>query len=225
MVIPICIFMTYFVVAKPEISPSLAPSSVTCSTIIYDMADCISFLSNGSTDEKPTPSCCSGFKAVLKTDAECICEALKSSAELGFNVNLTKAAILPSACKVSASISHCDVSSSPDPAPGLALTNWCYVVSQNTVLRFKTSFKTNSYLLCYITAANPPSNGVIAPSPNSPPVVPAVPGPSIAPAPSTATEEGVNYAPEPALSGTYCLSDCFFVLISMLVVSFSYISV
>ena len=83
------------------ISPS---PSMSCSTIIYDMAECISFLSNGSTEEKATPPCCSGFKSVLKTNAECICEALKSS----IDVNLTRAATLPSACQVSAPISKCN---------------------------------------------------------------------------------------------------------------------
>ena len=87
----------------------LACPSVSCSTVIYDMADCLSLLSNGSTEEKPTPSCCSGFKAVLKSNAECICEVLNSKAELGIDVNLTKAAILPSACQVYAPpISKCD---------------------------------------------------------------------------------------------------------------------
>ncbi|XVE55456.1 hypothetical protein DITRI_Ditri03aG0160100 [Diplodiscus trichospermus] len=177
----ICIFMTSLAVTKPEEPPSLAPS-LSCSTIIYDMADCLSFLSNGSTEEKPTSSCCSGFKAVLKSNAECICEALKSSAELGIDLNLTKAATLPSACKVSAPpISKCDVSSSPGASP-----------------------------------ANPPS-------PNSP-EVPAVPGPSNSPVPPTASEEVSVHAPAPALSGTYSLSACLFVFISMLVISFSCIS-
>ncbi|XWS15039.1 hypothetical protein CRYUN_Cryun35bG0060200 [Craigia yunnanensis] len=185
--IAICTFMT-LVVARPEISPSLAPSpSVSCSTIIYDMADCISFLSNGSTEEKPTPPCCSGFKSVLKTNAECICEALKSSAELGIDVNLTRAATLPSACQVSAPpISKCNVSISPGTAP-----------------------------------ANPPSSGT--PSPDSPEAL-AVPGPSNSPTPSTGAEEGSKHSQAPSLSGTYFLSACFFVLISMLVISFSYIS-
>ncbi|XWS23858.1 hypothetical protein CRYUN_Cryun28dG0051300 [Craigia yunnanensis] len=142
------------------------------------MADCLSFLSNDSTEEKPTPSCCSGFKAVLKSNAECFCEALKSNAELSIDVNLTKAAILPSACQVSAPpISKCDV--------------------------------------------NPPSTGT--PSPDSP-EMPAVPGPSNSPSPPTAVEEVAKHAQAPALSGTYSLSACFFVLIGMLVISFSYIS-
>ncbi|XVF64736.1 hypothetical protein PTKIN_Ptkin09bG0191100 [Pterospermum kingtungense] len=169
----ISIFMTCLMVAKkPEASVASSGSGspvTSCSTVIYDMADCVSFLSNGSADEKPTPSCCSGFQRLLKTNALCICEALKSSSDqLGFNVNLTKAATLPSACHVSAPpITICHVSFSPAPSP----------------------------------EANPPSPKI--------PKAPAVPG--------------SLHSPTPPLSGTDSLAiSCFFVLITMLLVSFSY---
>lgn len=77
--------------------------AVDCSSLVLTMADCLSFVSNGSTTEKPEGTCCSGLKTVLKADAECICEAFKSSAQLGVVLNVTKAMSLPAACKVSAS--------------------------------------------------------------------------------------------------------------------------
>ncbi|ESQ31489.1 hypothetical protein EUTSA_v10004996mg [Eutrema salsugineum] len=82
--------------------------AVDCSTLILNMADCLSFVSSGGTDAKPTGSCCSGLKTVLKTDAECLCEAFKSSASLGVTLNITKASTLPAACKLHApSITNC----------------------------------------------------------------------------------------------------------------------
>lgn len=82
--------------------------SVDCSTLILNMADCLSFVTSGGTVAKPEGTCCSGLKKVLKTDAECLCEAFKSSASLGVTLNITKASTLPTACKLHApSIANC----------------------------------------------------------------------------------------------------------------------
>ncbi|KAM1935408.1 hypothetical protein FF1_020062 [Malus domestica] len=98
--------------------------AVDCSSLILNMADCLSFVSNGSTDTKPAGTCCSGLKTVLKADASCLCEAFKSSAQLGVVLNITKAISLPAACKVSApSASNCGLSLSPAGAPGGAPTS------------------------------------------------------------------------------------------------------
>lgn len=87
--------------------------SVDCSTLILNMADCLSFVSNDSTTTKPEGSCCSGLKTVLQSDAECLCEAFKSSAQLGVVLNVTKALSLPAACKLHApSVSNCGCQSS-----------------------------------------------------------------------------------------------------------------
>lgn len=76
--------------------------AVDCSSLILNMADCLSFVSNGSTVTKPEGTCCTGLKTVLKADADCLCEAFKSSAQLGVVLNVTKATTLPQACKVTA---------------------------------------------------------------------------------------------------------------------------
>ncbi|KAE9605472.1 hypothetical protein Lal_00025436 [Lupinus albus] len=97
--------------------------SVDCSTLVLTMADCLSFVTNGSTTTKPEGSCCSGLKSVLKTDASCLCEAFKSSAQFGVVLNVTKATSLPSACKVSApSAANCGLSETPASAPGGAIS-------------------------------------------------------------------------------------------------------
>ncbi|CAI9103994.1 OLC1v1002596C2 [Oldenlandia corymbosa var. corymbosa] len=79
-----------------------------CSNLVINMADCLSFVSNGSTVSKPEGTCCDGLKKVLKTDAECLCVAFRNSAQLGVTLNISKAVTLPAACHVSApSVSTC----------------------------------------------------------------------------------------------------------------------
>lgn len=95
--------------------------SVDCSTLVLKMADCLSYVTNGSTVTKPEGTCCSGLKTVLKSDAECLCETFKSSAQFGVVLNVTKAFALPSACGVSApSVTNCGLSVAPGAAPGLS---------------------------------------------------------------------------------------------------------
>ncbi|XVF01603.1 hypothetical protein REPUB_Repub04eG0102600 [Reevesia pubescens] len=101
-------------------APSPSSSSVDCSSLILNMADCLSFVSSGSQVSKPEGKCCSGLKTVLKTDAECLCEAFKSSASLGVTLNVTKAMTLPAVCKISApSATNCAISMTPAGAPGV----------------------------------------------------------------------------------------------------------
>ncbi|XP_058191905.1 non-specific lipid transfer protein GPI-anchored 31-like isoform X1 [Rhododendron vialii] len=99
---------------------SAPPPAPDCSTVILNLVDCLSYVTSGSTVSKPEGTCCSGLKTVLKTNADCLCEAFKNSAQLGVTLNVTKALDLPSACRVSApSISNC-VSVAPGGAPVMA---------------------------------------------------------------------------------------------------------
>ncbi|KVI10947.1 non-specific lipid-transfer protein-like protein At5g64080 [Cynara cardunculus var. scolymus] len=89
-----------------------------CSTVILNMADCLSYVTAGSTVKKPEGTCCSGLKTVLKTDAECLCEAFKNSAQLGISLNVTKALDLPSACHINApSATKCGMSIGSGASP------------------------------------------------------------------------------------------------------------
>ncbi|XP_043691552.1 non-specific lipid transfer protein GPI-anchored 31-like [Telopea speciosissima] len=87
-------------IAGVESANTPAPA-VDCTTVVLNMADCLSYVSNGSTETKPQGTCCSGLKTVLKINAECLCEAFKNSAQFGIALNMTKALNLPSACGVS----------------------------------------------------------------------------------------------------------------------------
>ncbi|CAH9125640.1 unnamed protein product [Cuscuta epithymum] len=90
-----------------------------CGSVIMidNLADCLSFVSNGSTKTEPQGSCCSGIKLVLKTNRSCLCEGFKSSADFGVSLNVTKAMTLPSACNVSdSSVSNCGLNSTGNPS-------------------------------------------------------------------------------------------------------------
>ncbi|GAA0173776.1 hypothetical protein LIER_27324 [Lithospermum erythrorhizon] len=71
--------------------------SVESATLVVGMADCLSFVSDGSTLKKPQGSCCSGLKTLIKTDTDCLCQAFQNSAHFGVSFNITKAMNLPSA--------------------------------------------------------------------------------------------------------------------------------
>ncbi|XP_019098750.1 PREDICTED: non-specific lipid-transfer protein-like protein At2g13820, partial [Camelina sativa] len=68
----------------------------------------------------------SGLKTVVRSGPECACEAFKNSASLGVTLDLSKAASLPTVCKVAAPPSaRCGLSVSGSPpasAPGLSPT-------------------------------------------------------------------------------------------------------
>ncbi|QHO46618.1 Non-specific lipid-transfer protein-like protein [Arachis hypogaea] len=114
-----CVFILGANGASPSHSHNAAPApAVDCSSLVLTMADCLSFVTNGSTTTKPEGNCCSGLKSVLKTAPQCLCEAFKSSAQFGVVLNVTKALALPAACKVSApSASNCGLSETPAAAP------------------------------------------------------------------------------------------------------------
>ncbi|KAJ1402262.1 Plant lipid transfer protein/Par allergen [Sesbania bispinosa] len=99
----LCVLAIWAVDLAQGASSHHAPApSVDCSSLVLTMADCLSFVTNGSTTDKPEGTCCSGLKSVLKTAPSCLCEAFKSSAQFGVVLNVTKATALPAACKVSA---------------------------------------------------------------------------------------------------------------------------
>lgn len=79
-----------------------APSpSIDCTSAILSLADCLTYVEEGSKVTKPQGQCCSGFKKVVKEEVACLCEAFNKSSDFGVSLNMTKALTLPSACGVS----------------------------------------------------------------------------------------------------------------------------
>ncbi|TYI28486.1 hypothetical protein ES332_A05G247900v1 [Gossypium tomentosum] len=208
-IIVIFILMFCITVTKAEMSPSFSPS-VSCSAIIYDMIDCVLFLSGDSTKDKPTTACCSGFKIMLETNVKCFCEALKSSAELCADVNLTKAVMLPSACEVSAS--PMNNFSSPPSVALVANPSPSESPVANSVERS----------IAPVSSRTPTPSALATPTEEVTPT-PSSPDKKITPTPSTPSEEAIKHAPSPNPSGSYSVSSDFFAFFSVSVISFYYI--
>ncbi|KAI3869041.1 hypothetical protein MKW92_045625 [Papaver armeniacum] len=115
----LCVLAIFACAEVVNSKTTAAPApAVDCSTIIFSMADCLTFVTSGSKVTKPEGGCCSGLKTVLKADAQCICEAFKNSGSLGVVLDIKKAMTLPAACGVSApSIDKCGLALSPAGAP------------------------------------------------------------------------------------------------------------
>lgn len=84
---------------SPVSSPS-EPSNNDCSTVVYGMFDCLSFLTVGSTDLSPNKTCCEGVKIVLEYNSSCLCVALESSRAMGFDLINNRALAMPSTCNI-----------------------------------------------------------------------------------------------------------------------------
>ncbi|KFK25240.1 hypothetical protein AALP_AA8G086100 [Arabis alpina] len=109
-------------ISSPSYVHGNTAPTVDCSTVILNMASCLSFVTIGSTVEIPEASCCNGLKKVLQSSPACLCEGLKNS---GLKLNVTKASTLPMVCKLNAPpMSACGLStntttptSAPAPVP------------------------------------------------------------------------------------------------------------
>ncbi|KAK1391275.1 non-specific lipid-transfer protein-like protein [Heracleum sosnowskyi] len=106
---------------SPTQAPHSGPSGSDCGAMVYNMMDCAPFLANGGKETKPESMCCSGFKKIVQKNKTCICAALKSTADLGISLSITRAKKLPSACGVSDNLPKCQIDSNdshqPSPAP------------------------------------------------------------------------------------------------------------
>ncbi|XP_073147604.1 non-specific lipid transfer protein GPI-anchored 11 [Henckelia pumila] len=113
----LCMLIMLFGVVCSAAPVAPPPAAVDCTSLVLNMADCLSFVMAGSSLKKPEGTCCSGLKMVLKTDADCLCETFRNSAQLGVTLDVKKAFTLPSACHVSApSVGNCGLSN--DTASG-----------------------------------------------------------------------------------------------------------
>ncbi|KAG0503570.1 hypothetical protein HPP92_003642 [Vanilla planifolia] len=100
----------------PSPSSSL---SVDCTSTLLKLSGCLPYVEEGSTMTKPDDSCCSPLKKVVNQRASCLCEAFRSSSNMGISLNITKARDLPSACGVdTALVSNCMLEA-PEPSPSV----------------------------------------------------------------------------------------------------------
>ncbi|CAA7057755.1 unnamed protein product [Microthlaspi erraticum] len=104
-------------------APAPGPSNSDCSTVIYDMMGCLSYLTPGSNDTKPEKECCVGIQSVLEYNPVCICYGLKTSNEMGIPLNNSRTLAMPTTCKIPIAAPHCGLAggaSTPDAStPGM----------------------------------------------------------------------------------------------------------
>ncbi|KAL2342115.1 hypothetical protein Fmac_010055 [Flemingia macrophylla] len=150
--------------ASSHHSHAPAPSP-DCLTLATTLADCLSFVANGSTATKPQGTCCPSLKTVLKTAPSCLCEGLKSTSQFGIKLNFTKALTLPAACKLpTPSFASCGLSLTPSAAPGPSPTsataspstgNGAPTPSQGNAAPALIPFSAGSLILCLLVALIP----------------------------------------------------------------------
>ncbi|KAJ6800673.1 putative LRR receptor-like serine/threonine-protein kinase [Iris pallida] len=138
-----------------------------CTSAIVSLAPCLNYITGNSST--PTASCCTSLAAVVKTQSQCLCTLLNSSAaQFGLNINQTLALTLPGACKVQTPpLSQCNAAApaaSPAEAPSAP------------------------------TAPTVP--GTSAPTTPTVPATPSTPG-SSTPTPSVPAGRGSNTVPSP----------------------------
>ncbi|XP_024982059.1 non-specific lipid-transfer protein-like protein At5g64080 [Cynara cardunculus var. scolymus] len=110
---------------SPRGSPMMSPTSPTtmgpapdCMTALYNVSDCLSFVQVGSNMTAPDKACCPEFAGLLESNPICLCDLIGSSESFG--VDLSRALMLPDACKLETpSISSCPATptSAPEPSP------------------------------------------------------------------------------------------------------------
>lgn len=89
------------------VTPAPGPSNSDCSSVIYDMMDCLSYLTPGSNDTSPTKVCCGGILSVLQYNPNCVCVGLASTKDMGIEINNTRAHSMPTTCKLPIAAPHC----------------------------------------------------------------------------------------------------------------------
>ncbi|CAH8383082.1 unnamed protein product [Eruca vesicaria subsp. sativa] len=100
---------------SPVAAPAPGPSTSDCTSVIYDMFDCLSYLTPGSNDTKPTKVCCGGILSVLQYNPNCVCVGIERSKTMGFAVNNTRARAMPTTCKLPIVAPHCVSESAGTP--------------------------------------------------------------------------------------------------------------
>ncbi|CAG7863696.1 hypothetical protein BRARA_I02343 [Brassica rapa] len=181
---------------SPVFSPSSEPSNNDCSTVVYGMFDCLSFLTVGSTDLSPTKTCCEGIKIVLEYNSSCLCIALESSRAIGFDLINNRALAMPSTCNIP--IDPHFVSPSKPPTTTLS--------SGSSTSITTTSPSVSSPASSHSSAAKPGSSPTIIQSP-----------------PTLAAQSPAMFAPSPSEYGMENMSLSKLFIIIMMISSFVYL--
>ncbi|KAM7497033.1 hypothetical protein LguiA_021447 [Lonicera macranthoides] len=111
--------------AAPTYAPTYAPSyplapgpALDCVTALYNLTDCLSFVTAGSNLTKPDPPCCGELAGLVESTPVCLCQLLGNPGATGLDIDLKKALTLPNVCGVSTpSVTLCSAFGVPVGVP------------------------------------------------------------------------------------------------------------
>lgn len=87
-----------FVLAASLWAMASAQSS-SCTNALINMSPCLNYIQGNSST--PSSGCCSQLASVVRSEPQCLCEALNGGgSSLGISINQTQALALPGACNV-----------------------------------------------------------------------------------------------------------------------------
>jgi Probable lipid transfer len=95
-------------------SLNVVETSPHCSGAFFSVSDCLDFVLEGSVFyPQQGGACCIELASVVKHSRSCLCEAAVEATRLGMQINVSRALLLLSVCKIiSAPISNCDIGNS-----------------------------------------------------------------------------------------------------------------
>ncbi|TVU36583.1 hypothetical protein EJB05_18521 [Eragrostis curvula] len=103
--------------------PAAAPGpaaglSSECMEPVFNMSDCLTYVTAGSTARQPDKPCCPELAGLLESHPVCLCQLLAGgAASYGVDVDLKRAMALPGICRLTAPpVSACAVFGVPVPA-------------------------------------------------------------------------------------------------------------
>lgn len=88
-------------IGSPMVSPGtpIAPApAVDCITVLTNVSDCLTYVQTGSNLTVPDKACCPEFAGLLESNPICLCQLIGQAENFG--VDLSRALMLPDACKV-----------------------------------------------------------------------------------------------------------------------------
>ncbi|XP_071717583.1 non-specific lipid transfer protein GPI-anchored 12-like [Rutidosis leptorrhynchoides] len=104
-------------VMSPGVPMAMAPT-MDCTTALYNLTDCLSFVQNGSTMTVPDKNCCPEFAGLLESNPICLCQLIEQAEN--FQIDINRAFMVPKACKIQVPYSIDLCPASPAPAPSAA---------------------------------------------------------------------------------------------------------
>ncbi|XP_062186603.1 non-specific lipid transfer protein GPI-anchored 2-like [Phragmites australis] len=100
--------------AAPGPAPGISPE---CMNAVFNMSDCLTYVTAGSTARQPDKPCCPELAGLLESHPVCLCQLLAGGAEsYGVSVDYKRALALPGICRLNAPpVGACAVFGVPVP--------------------------------------------------------------------------------------------------------------